>query len=55
MNARRNGYKIFVDPTVKVLHHKETIYQLPWDSEMQTQADPCVGSAWQGITIVANQ
>jgi len=29
MNARRNGYKIFVDPTVKVLHHKETIYQLP--------------------------
>jgi hypothetical protein len=29
MNARRNGYQIFVDPTVKVLHHKETIYQLP--------------------------
>ncbi len=29
INARRNGYKIFVDPTVKVLHHKETIYQLP--------------------------
>lgn len=29
MNARRNGYKTFVDPTVKVLHHKETIYQLP--------------------------
>ena len=29
MNARRNGYKTFVDPTVKVLHHKGTIYQLP--------------------------
>lgn len=29
INARRNGYKVFVDPTVKVLHHKETIYQLP--------------------------
>jgi len=29
MNARRNGYKTFVDPLVKVLHHKETIYQLP--------------------------
>lgn len=29
MNARRNGYKIFVDPTVKVLHHKDTIYELP--------------------------
>jgi hypothetical protein len=28
MNARRNGYKTFVDPTVKVLHHKGTIYQL---------------------------
>lgn len=29
MNARRNGYKTFVDPTVKVLHHKGTIYKLP--------------------------
>jgi hypothetical protein len=29
MNARRNGYKTFVDPTVKVLHNKETIYKLP--------------------------
>lgn len=29
MNARRNGYKTFVDSTVKVLHHKETIFQLP--------------------------
>ena len=29
MNARRNGYKIWVDPGVKVKHHKETIYYLP--------------------------
>jgi hypothetical protein len=29
MNARRNGYKTFIDPMVKVLHHKETIYKLP--------------------------
>ena len=25
-NAQRAGYKIWVDPQVKVLHHKETIY-----------------------------
>jgi hypothetical protein len=29
MNARRNGYKTFIDPLVKVKHHKETIYELP--------------------------
>ena len=29
MNARRNGHKIYLDPTVKVLHHKDTIYELP--------------------------
>ena len=29
MNARRNGYKIWVDPGVKVKHHKETTYYLP--------------------------
>lgn len=28
VNARRNGYKIFVDPTVKLRHHKEIIYEL---------------------------
>jgi len=26
MNARKNGYKIYVDPTVKLKHHKETVY-----------------------------
>jgi hypothetical protein len=26
MNARRNGYKIYIDPTVKLKHHKETVY-----------------------------
>jgi GT2 family glycosyltransferase len=25
-NAQRAGYKIWVDPHVKVLHHKETVY-----------------------------
>jgi hypothetical protein len=25
-NAQKAGYKIWVDPTVKVLHHKETVY-----------------------------
>ena len=29
INARRNGFKTYVDPTVKVKHHKETIYELP--------------------------
>lgn len=29
MNARRNGFKIWVDPGVKVKHHKETTYYLP--------------------------
>lgn len=28
INARRNGFKVMVDPTVKVRHHKETIYEL---------------------------
>jgi hypothetical protein len=28
INARRNGFKTFIDPTVKVKHHKETIYEL---------------------------
>jgi hypothetical protein len=28
MNARRNGFKVMVDPTVKVRHHKETIYEV---------------------------
>lgn len=27
-NAQRNGFKIYVDPTVKVRHHKETIYEV---------------------------
>ena len=26
INARRNGYKTYVDPTVKLKHHKETVY-----------------------------
>jgi GT2 family glycosyltransferase len=26
MNARKNGFQVYVDPTVKVKHHKETIY-----------------------------
>lgn len=26
MNARRNGFTVWADPTVKVKHHKETIY-----------------------------
>jgi hypothetical protein len=29
VNARRNGYKTFIDPMVKVKHHKETILSLP--------------------------
>jgi hypothetical protein len=28
INARRNGFKIMLDPTVKVYHHKETIYAI---------------------------
>lgn len=28
VNARRNGFKVFVDPTVKVKHHKEIVYEL---------------------------
>lgn len=28
MNARRNGFKVMVDPTVKVRHHKETVYEV---------------------------
>jgi GT2 family glycosyltransferase len=27
-NAKRAGYKIWVDPLVRVLHHKETVYQV---------------------------
>lgn len=27
-NAQRAGYKIWVDPQVKVLHHKETVYSV---------------------------
>lgn len=27
-NAQRAGYKIWVDPTVKVRHHKETVYEV---------------------------
>ena len=26
INARRSGYKTYVDPTVKLKHHKETVY-----------------------------
>ena len=26
--AQQSGYKIFVDPTVKVRHHKETVYEI---------------------------
>lgn len=29
VNARRNGIKTFVDPTVRVKHHKSIIYELP--------------------------
>jgi hypothetical protein len=29
VNARRNGFKTFVDPTVRVKHHKSIIYELP--------------------------
>jgi hypothetical protein len=28
MNARRNGFKVYLDSTIKVKHHKEIIYQL---------------------------
>lgn len=28
INARRNGFKTYVDSTVKVKHHKETVYQI---------------------------
>lgn len=28
INARRNGFKTFIDPTVKVKHHKEIVYEL---------------------------
>lgn len=28
VNARRNGIKTYVDSTVKVRHHKETVYQI---------------------------
>jgi len=27
-NAQQSGYEIWVDPTVKVRHHKETIYEV---------------------------
>ena len=27
-NAQQSGYEIWVDPTVKVSHHKETIYEI---------------------------
>jgi hypothetical protein len=29
MNARRNGFKIMLDPNVKVKHHKEVIWEVP--------------------------
>ncbi len=28
VNARRNGFKTYLDSTVKVRHHKETVYQI---------------------------
>lgn len=28
INARRNGYSVFVDPMVKLKHHKEIVYEL---------------------------
>lgn len=28
MKAREAGYQVFIDPTVKVLHHKSTIYKI---------------------------
>jgi hypothetical protein len=28
MNARKNGFKVMVDPTVRVRHHKEIMYEL---------------------------
>ena len=28
INARRNGFKTYVDSTVKVMHHKETVYKI---------------------------
>lgn len=28
MNARRNGFKVYLDSTIKVKHHKEIIYEL---------------------------
>jgi hypothetical protein len=27
-NASRSGFKIFVDPLVKVKHHKETVFEV---------------------------
>jgi hypothetical protein len=29
INARRNGFKTYVDPTVRVKHHKSIVYELP--------------------------
>jgi hypothetical protein len=29
INARRNGFAVMLDPTVRVKHHKEIIYELP--------------------------
>jgi GT2 family glycosyltransferase len=28
MNARNNGFRVMLDPTVRVKHHKEIIYEL---------------------------
>lgn len=28
INARRNGYTVYIDPTVKLRHHKETVYEI---------------------------
>jgi hypothetical protein len=29
MNAQRNGFKVMLDPNVKVKHHKEVIWEVP--------------------------
>lgn len=29
INAQRNGFKVMLDPTVKVKHHKEVIWEVP--------------------------
>jgi hypothetical protein len=33
MNARESGFKVMLDPKIRVKHHKETVYELPPTAE----------------------